>query len=71
MRPKFLKSRNESLRLDGVRLIATIFLFAVSGVVAAAGIVALIIAADAGYAGLMVLALMFVLAAVMVHRGLK
>ena len=71
MRPRFLRSRNESCRLDGLRMVATVFLFIVSGVAIGAGIAALIIAADAGYAGLMVLALLIVLAAVMVHRGTR
>jgi len=72
VRPKFLRrSRNESLRLGGFSLAVTLSGIALWLVVILIGFAAFLAAIDPGYVGLMILALLIVLAAVMVHRGTR
>ena len=72
MRPPFLRrSRNESYRLRGLPLVVTLSGLALLIAVVLVGLVAIVVHVAPGYLGLLVLALMLVLAAVMVHRGLK
>ena len=71
MRPFFLRSRNESYRLRGIPLVVTLSGLALWIAAAIVGLAALIAHVAPAYLGLMILALMFVLAAVMVHRGMK
>lgn len=72
MRPPFLnRSRNESYRLRGIPLVVTLSGLALWIAAAIVGVAALIVHFAPAYLGLMILALLFVLAAVMVHRGMK
>jgi len=72
MRPPFLnRSRNEEYRLRGFPLVLTLSGLALWIAVAIVGLAALIAHIAPAYLGLMILALLFVLAAVMVHRGMK
>lgn len=72
LRPRFLRrSRNESCRLGGFSLALTLSGLALWIVAFLIGLAALIAAADPAYLGLMLLALLIVLAAVMVHRGTR
>ncbi len=71
VRPFFLRSRNESYRLRGLPLVCTVSGFAIWIAVAIVGAAALVAYAAPRFLGLMILALMFVLAAVMVHRGMR
>lgn len=72
LRPRFLRrSRNESLRLGGFSLAVTPSGIALWLVVILIGFAAFLAAIDPGYVGLMILALLIVLAAVMVHRGTR
>ena len=71
MRPFFLRSRNESYRLRGFPFAFTVSGLAIWIAVVLVGLAAIIVQFAPRYLGLMMLALMFVLAAVMVFRGLK
>ena len=72
MRPPFLnRSRNEEYRLRGIPLAVTLSGLALWIAVAIVGLAALIAHIAPAYLGLMILALLIVLAAVMVHRGMK
>lgn len=72
MRPKFLNhSRNESYRLRGFPFVITLSGFALWLAVAFVGVAAIVANVAPAYLGLMILALMFVLAAVMVYRGMR
>lgn len=59
------------LRLGGVSLLITLYGLALWLVVVLVSLAALIAHVAPAYLGLMLLALLFVLAAVMVHRGLR
>lgn len=72
MTPPFLRrSRNESYRLRGLPLVVTLSGLALLIAVVLVGLAAIVVHVAPGYLGLLVLALMLVLAAVMVHRGMK
>lgn len=72
MRPPFLnRSRNEEYRLRGFPLVLTLSGLALWIAVAIVGLAALIAHIAPAYLGLMILALMVVLAAVMIYRGMK
>ena len=71
MRPFFLRSRNEECRLRGLPFVLTLSGLALWIAVIAVGIALLIAHVAPSYLGLMILALLFVLAAMMVHRGMK
>lgn len=72
MRPKFLgRSRNEALRVGGVPLAFTLAGLALYLAVVLVGVAAIVAHVAPAYLGLMVLALLFVLGAVMVYRGMR
>lgn len=70
--PPFLRrSRNESYRLRGLPLAVTLSGLALLIVVVLVGLAAIIVHVAPAYLGLMLLALMIVLAALMVYRGMR
>ena len=72
MTPPFLRrSRNESYRLRGLPLAVTLSGLALLIVVVLVGLAAIIVHVAPAYLGLMLLALMIVLAALMVDRGMR
>ena len=71
VRPFFLRSRNESSRLRGLPLVFTLSGLALWIAAAIVGLATIIAHVAPAYLGLMMLALLFVLAAAMVHRGMK
>ena len=72
MRSPFLnRSRNESYRLRGLPFVLTLSGFALWLAVGFVGLAAIVANVAPAYLGLMMLALLFVLGAVMVHRGMR